>query len=172
MNPSTTWTHPIILPELEPPRTEIISNNLYTLSPRGMELARCFSTETVVTVPERCGLTPVTAIAAGAFSNAANLCSVTLPCSILAVGDYAFYRCAQLTEVCIRSDLQHIGDRAFAGCTGLKSIYIPPTVRQIGAHAFRGCRNLVIQGAEGSAAQRYAEAHGLFFMTATGPCVP
>ena len=169
MKYTNAWTHPISVPEIAHPRTEILGDNLYIVADGKSSLARYFGTDETFVLPETIQENIVVAVSTGAFSNATELRSVSISGAVRTVGDYAFFHCTRLADVCISSELRGIGDFAFAGCKNLESIYIPATVTHIGDNAFKGCGNLVIQGEAGSVAHRYADAHGFFFMTAAGP---
>ena len=54
-----------------------------------------------------------------------------------------------------------IGERAFADCKELKLVEIPSSVVAIADDAFEGCENVLIVTPEGSAAERYAQNHGI-----------
>ena len=79
----------------------------------------------------------VTGICNQAFANNANIISVSIPASVIIIGNEAFNRCAKLTSCTFEgvSQLEQIGQRAFAS-TGLKTIDIPASVTSIGAYAF------------------------------------
>ena len=111
----------------------------------------------------------ITSIAAGALSNCEELTDAVLPGSLRSIGDYAFFQCTKLRELRIPRGVRAIGDRAFAWCTGLESLYVPPTVESIGEDAFEGVESLTLTGAEDSAIHRYAQEHGMFFISADAP---
>lgn len=54
-----------------------------------------------------------------------------------------------------------IGEKAFADCKMLKLVEIPASVVAIADDAFEGCENVLIVTPEGSAAERYAQRHGI-----------
>ncbi|MCL2751746.1 MAG: leucine-rich repeat protein, partial [Firmicutes bacterium] len=64
--------------------------------------------------------------------------SVTIPDSVMSIGEDGFVFCANLTEVIFGADsrLDRIEDEAFALCEGLDSIVIPDSVTHVGALAF------------------------------------
>lgn len=104
----------------------------------------------------------VTSLAINAFNNniymgpsyyCTGLKSLTLPSTLIEIGDYSLEGCSGLTEITIPSSVTTIGIRAFASCTGLTEITIPSSVTSIGSNCFNGCTNLetiTIHKAKGS----------------------
>lgn len=84
----------------------------------------------------------ITEIDKSAFQNCENLVTVSLPNTIVKIGDYAFEWCEKLTDVVIPPNVIEIGERAFSG-SNLQSIVIPESVKFIGEHAFSSGENLV-----------------------------
>ena len=103
-------------------------------------------------IPETYKDLPVTAIGDKAFStgvsyatilgtdnssvNGVALTSVTIPDSVVKIGNQAFYGCSSLTSVTLPSKLESIGSEAFcrAGISG--DLVIPNTVNMLGMSAF------------------------------------
>jgi predicted membrane protein len=91
----------------------------------------------------------VETIGKGAFEGCTGLTSVTIPNSVITLGQAeafaefgVFKDCTGLTSVTIGSNVETIGGRAFYGCTGLTSVTIGSNVETIGNSAFEGCRLL------------------------------
>ena len=81
-------------------------------------------------------------IAGFAFNGCENMTSVTIPDSVVSIGDNAFEYCTGLTAVTIPDSVLSIGNQAFISCTGLTSITIPKGVTSIGDYAFQDCYRL------------------------------
>ena len=73
---------------------------------------------------------PVTAITAEMLRGAAE------------IKGYAFYGCTNLTDITIPGSVLSIGDGVFEGCTSLTGITIPASVLSIGDRVFYDCTNL------------------------------
>lgn len=82
----------------------------------------------------------VMAISKNAFGT--TLKSVTLPESLIVLGDYAFYSCGLLERIELKSGLQIIGESCFSRCNSLKEVVIPSNVKVLGRDAFAYCQNL------------------------------
>lgn len=94
-----------------------------------------------VTIPETLGGYPVTAIGSFAFSHD-YITSVTMPDSVVSIGDYAFYNRTSLSSVTFGSGVVSIGSSAFNKCSALTEIVIPDSVTTLGTDAFYGCTKL------------------------------
>ncbi len=68
--------------------------------------------------------------------NYANLVSVSLPNSIVNIGENAFSHCTNLESINIPNSITKIGSLTFRNCTSLASIEIPTSVTSIGHGAF------------------------------------
>lgn len=100
--------------------------------------------ETILVIPSTYEGLPVTKIqgeyGTGAFARKA-LTEVTIPDSIIEIGQNTFNNCASLIKVNIsaNSQLTTIGNNAFSGNSALTSIYIPKGVTSIGDNVFNNC---------------------------------
>ena len=68
-------------------------------------------------IPARLNGMAVTAIGAEAFKGKTALMTVTLPETIIEIGDYAFFRCENLTYVNLPAGIREIGRNPFASCS-------------------------------------------------------
>lgn len=81
-------------------------------------------------------------IGESAFSHCMALESVAIPEGLLSIGERAFYNCEVLESITIPNSVASIGDRAFDSCVKLQSIVIPEGVTEIGFQVFWGCISL------------------------------
>ncbi len=76
-----------------------------------------------------------------AFDGCINLKKVNLPKKLCLLGEWAFCDCESLETIKIPDTLNVISEAAFAD-TGLKKIVIPANITQIGESSFAGCSKL------------------------------
>ena len=76
-----------------------------------------------------------------AFYRREDLKEITVPKSIIKVGNSSFSGCKYLKNIVFQSDIVEIGERAFEYC-GLETITLPSPVTHIGHRAFMGCKDL------------------------------
>lgn len=101
---------------------------------------------------ENCGISSISigenvkTIPAYAFLGCANVENITLPKSIVTIGDSAFKGCFGLKKVNWNSEYCTLAGRenhtVFEGCTSLASVEFGPTVNVIPAYAFYNCNLL------------------------------
>ena len=60
---------------------------------------------------------------------ATSLAEVTLPASLLEIGDFGFYNCDSLVEVFVPSNVVSLGEMAFGGCAVLETVYLPVALK-------------------------------------------
>ncbi len=71
-----------------------------------------------------------------------SITAVTLPASVVTVGEDAFNGCAALASVKLGEGITSIGRSAFRNCKSLVSIVIPDQVVSVGEYAFADCEKL------------------------------
>lgn len=99
-----------------------------------------------------------------AFSGCARLQQVSVPGGVARVGTLAFAKCASLSHVRLEPGVQALGPSCFSKCASLTRVDMPASVTVIGGGAFFGCgKRLVLCGAAGGYAQRYAALNGIAF---------
>ena len=77
-------------------------------------------------------------IAGGAFGGCEGLTEISIPDSVISIGDSAFSDCTGLSGISIPESVKMIGSGAFSGCKELSRIHIPKNVVCIGKRAFTG----------------------------------
>ncbi len=77
-----------------------------------------------------------------AFFNCRDLTSVTLPTSVVFVGDRAFLGCQSLTGLAVPEGVTTIGEQAFAYCSNLQQLSLPSTLMSIESKALQECTSL------------------------------
>lgn len=84
---------------------------------------------------------PVTRIGKNSFISCGRLTGpLTIPNTVISIGENAFLGCSGLTELHLGNSLDTIGPAAFYGCKGFTgSLTIPNSVRAIEIAAFYGC---------------------------------
>ena len=107
------------------------------------------ATDTDIVIPDVYDGLPVTRIDGDAFQSCVSLTSVTIPNSIIDIGDGAFDDCRGLTSVTIGNSVEGIGTGSFYNCDNLTSVTIPDSVTDIGESAFgndSSLEKIIVQG--------------------------
>lgn len=68
--------------------------------------------------------------------------NLTIPHSVITIGEFALAQCIALTSIYIPHGIKTIEECAFLECLALTSIHIPSSVTSIGFMAFAGCKSL------------------------------
>lgn len=84
----------------------------------------------------------VTALSDGCFQDCDVLESVTLPDTLVSIGNRSFQNCDNLRGIKLTENVESIGPEAFYSCSSLEAIYIPESVGSIGINAFSACFQL------------------------------
>src|ERR1035441_3822899 len=107
----------------------------YTTNNGAITITSYTGPDGTVTIPSAINGLPVASIGDFAFA-ASGLTSVTIPNSVISIGDDAFLDCAGLTSVAIPDSVTNIGEGAFTLCSGLASATLGSGVASIGDDAF------------------------------------
>ncbi len=151
----------------------------YSNQPDGLVYAGKFAYKMKGTCPSEVVIKDGTlGIADSAFSECAELTSVTIPDSVTSIGNWAFEDCTGLMSVTIGSSVTSIVGEAFEGCTGLTNITIPDSVTSIGKRAFgyyydsgyKKISGFKIYGNKDTEAEKYAKENGFSFIPIIGLC--
>lgn len=94
----------------------------------------CAEEATRIVVEEGC-----TYIGRSAFYDFPLVTEVSLPDSLLSIGDYAFERCIGLTEISLPRQLQRLGSGAFEYCENLTKVTVHEEIQYVSSTAFSGC---------------------------------
>lgn len=65
--------------------------------------------------------------------------SVTLPDTVIEIGDSAFFQCCFMTKANIPNSVKYIREDAFNDCEELQNLFIPDSVEKIESGAFHSC---------------------------------
>lgn len=77
--------------------------------------------------------------------NNGNLQRITLPNSVISIGESVFCDCRHLQQINIPDSVLNIGKNAFECCSALNQIIIPSSVTQIEGNPFCGCNKINIK---------------------------
>ena len=94
-----------------------------------------------VVIPDTLGGYPTTAIGPSAFRDSP-VASVTMPDTVITIGQYAFAYCGSLNSVIIPDSVTHIAQYAFLSCSALSSLTLGEHLSIIGYNSFSNCTSL------------------------------
>lgn len=77
-----------------------------------------------------------------AFKNCTKLKTITFGTGLQKIDDNAFYNCSSLNNISFDSYLETIGNSSFMKCTSLDKIILPDAVTSIGQSVFEDCTSL------------------------------
>ena len=77
-----------------------------------------------------------------AFYYCINLANITIPEGVTSIGNHTFYGCINLAGASLPDGLTYIGEQAFYGCISLTDIALPNGIKEIKSRAFSGCSRL------------------------------
>ena len=88
-------------------------------------------------------LNGATAISDYMFTGCTGLISISIPDTVISIGEETFMQCSGLTSLTIGNGVTNIGYRAFRACSGLPSVSISNSVTSIGRESFFDCSGLI-----------------------------
>lgn len=131
----------------------------------GAEIIKYTGYKTDVVLPDEILSEPVTRIGSNAFADNQKINSVLLPNTVEKIGLNAFANCTRLRKINLPASVKTIESYAFYDAKALKSVTIPQSVKNIGYLAFPEVSTFTIYGYEGTAAQKYANACPIKFVS-------
>ena len=84
-------------------------------------------------------LPPIRAVLNDTFRDCRNLVTVTLPDTLVFIGDSAFENCQSLLSIIIPNHVSYIGRSAFFNCLSLYSVTLPNSIESIERSTFLNC---------------------------------
>ena len=85
----------------------------------------------------------VSAIAPGAFRDEYELSWVSMPSTLVSIGESAFENCNRLSLSEWDAPIEEIGASAFYGCESISICTLPETLTTLGDYAFYGCDSIL-----------------------------
>ncbi len=84
----------------------------------------------------------VSGISNWAFENCSEITSISMPQSIVEIGESAFAGCSQLTSLSFPDSINYLEACVCYGCEKLCNLHLPSGIQVIGRSAFNGCKSL------------------------------
>ena len=100
----------------------------------------------------------ITSLGKYAFAYTTNLKEVSLPDSLLWIGELSFSDATTLTSIEFPDSVTKLGASAFKGCKNLSNVKLSPNLEFIGEGAFLGCESLTSIEIPDSVSYIYARA--------------
>ena len=114
----------------------------YIATSNGVHIAGILDNDlTRVTIPDTINDLPVISIQDGLFKENNLIMEVTLPDTVLSIGNNVFNNCSNLAVVNAKG-VKNIGDYAFYYCQNLRMLNVD-SVEYIGDHSFYNCSSLI-----------------------------
>ena len=109
----------------------------------GIAIAAYHGEATEVVIPKSIDGKITYAIHSGAFAYNTNITSVSIPETVINIGQNAFLGCTNLQGTLrIPNSVTYIGQDAFRDCKGLEKLELPSAIKMISEGAFRDCSKL------------------------------
>ena len=110
-----------------------------------------------------------TRIAAGLFAGFDGVVNVTIPDTVMEIGNFAFAGCTNLKEIMLPAGVASIENGAFKDCSNLTRIYMGANITSIADDALNTPEQTVIYGVSGTYPQTFAEEKGFTFIDRDAP---
>lgn len=128
---------------LEDPAVNLDGDNEITL----YEAAQCeqlpsFEGSDIKSFNELQYFTKITSIDNSMFAFSQYLSEITLPSSLVRIGDNAFMGCYNMTKLYIPEGVTSIGEAAFHSCTILSDVQLPESLESLGNIVFGECKSI------------------------------
>ncbi len=95
-----------------------------------------------ISLTDKLGGYPVTAIGNNAFENCEDITDFTIPEGVVSIGNSAFSGCHNLRKINLPESIEAIGEKAFYECTALESLILPKKLTVISKQSFANCYSL------------------------------
>jgi hypothetical protein len=131
------------------PANSVEAQFIYSINNGAITITSNTGAGGAVTIPSTLDGLPVTSIGSNAFQNQSNLTSITLPDSLINIGDSAFADCVNLADATIGKEVTMIGEFPIGSPSGLGGFTIPSSVVSLGndQFGFSALTNVTVPGA-------------------------
>lgn len=107
-----------------------------------VEITKYTGMDEYLEIPEMIDEDPVTSIAEKAFAYNKTLVMISVPETVIYIGDHAFVECTSLRGISLPESLLYLGELAFQGDIELENILLPSSLVHIGTNPFDRCDKL------------------------------